>query len=68
VGRYTVCGSGSDCRSDAYGSKGSTPLLPKKEVSMNDETYIETHLANKKIKAKSLLRRILEFLVQFRTG
>ena len=32
MGRYTVSGSGTDCKSVAFGSGGSTPSLPTSRV------------------------------------
>lgn len=31
-GRYTVIGSGPDCKSGTFGSAGSNPVLPMRDV------------------------------------
>ena len=48
MGRYTVSGSGADCKSAVIGSGGSTPSLPtnlnkRKEIAMEKNTKQETY-------------------------
>lgn len=48
MGRYTVSGSGADCKSAVNGSGGSTPSLPtnlnkRKETIMEKETKFESY-------------------------
>lgn len=39
MGRYTVSGSGADCKSAAIGSGGSTPSLPTNLNKRKENTY-----------------------------
>lgn len=45
MGRYTVSGSGADCKSAALGSGGSTPSLPTNDIVYlhYDRAYLPGH-------------------------
>ena len=43
MGRYTVSGSGTDCKSVAFGSGGSTPSLPTIRVLVHEHVSRDAH-------------------------